>query len=1114
MISENDRALDILSFWHKIEFFIPFDLDDRMRGRDDRRNLWRARKDPASIVFRNTPEGKIVSGYTLYLGVFDKSDVKDIIRHTVAQTEPERIEDQQRADLDGRTCIASLRLDANACPLFESIEVSTLPWAVARVRSGGLKALTSDAFARARRGLADDMRNFEMNRPPPEAGADARPPLQPAEISALAGLVSDWSGFYPNDAHPEAAVVVYLKDAPKKAESQAPPADTDDDEDGADEDYNIGILNSFYIEDLEMVMADVAAGRLPDALRCFLTPVPETERQDLYTAEGRERIVRTLDPSRMNRGRWLGDPTQPMSLMQQFAINTARDRLAETGLVSVNGPPGTGKTTLLRDVIADNIVARARVLAGLNRAQEAFCTDQVTVSGRTEEVSLATLIPALTGYEMVVASTNNAAVENLSRDLPKQASIGGDSEFGYLQRVAHKVAAQKSNGHCRVLSEAEMPWGLIACALGRKANRRTFARRCFSDKIAPEARKTWAGDRRPLTLWEWRSEAKVPSFAEAVRAFRAADTEVETLIGQLTQFCDLHWRVIGHTGDSFCKTASQSLDQVRRNAATVEVAMHLARDEYEAGCAALAALREEERLLDRRTPPRWQMFFGSGAARDHRTRVRANADAQIQKAHDIADHKRKLLFEFAPAFEQATQMVRSAETQLCAAKHEWSRLAQSHDALVERYGAIGPPADLDELEEDRWQKTGLWHLPQLAQLRSNLFRMALLLHEAWLAEVAVPGGGFGRNLVACSQMLEHGVDGDPRALQTVWQSLFMVVPVVSTTFASCARQFRGLGAESIGWLLIDEAGQAVPQAAVGALHRAKRELVIGDPRQIEPVFTLPRRLIADLAALSPHTSNGAYSPDAVSVQFRADAGNPLGTKVQSEGDTATWIGSPLRVHRRCIDPMFGVANTIAYQNKMIFGLAHRLPGWDTAPFYGASAWIDISGRVEGRQTVPEQIDFVAGLLGETYAEFGQLPNLYLISPFKEVKENLIRKMQQSPLVWGTASRPPDSKLKGWLAARIGTVHTFQGKEEDTVIMILGADAQTQGAAAWAASKPNILNVALTRAKRRFYMVGDRGLWSGQRFFSDAACALPAVTQADFIRQVKDTWRVMSSAETG
>jgi hypothetical protein len=65
-----------------------------------------------------------------------------------------------------------------------------------------------------------------------------------------------------------------------------------------------------------------------------------------------------------------------------------------------------------------------------------------------------------------------------------------------------------------------------------------------------------------------------------------------------------------------------------------------------------------------------------------------------------------------------------------------------------------------------------------------------------------------------------------------------------------------------------------------------------------------------------------------------------------------------------------------------------------------------------------------------------------------------------------------------------------------------------------ASKPNILNVTLTRAKRRFYMVGDRSLWTRQQFFFDAARALPTGTEEDFMHRVNSTWNARLSCEKG
>jgi hypothetical protein len=59
-----------------------------------------------------------------------------------------------------------------------------------------------------------------------------------------------------------------------------------------------------------------------------------------------------------------------------------------------------------------------------------------------------------------------------------------------------------------------------------------------------------------------------------------------------------------------------------------------------------------------------------------------------------------------------------------------------------------------------------------------------------------------------------------------------------------------------------------------------------------------------------------------------------------------------------------------------------------------------------------------------------------------------------------------------------------------VVLVLGCDATTAGAARWDGESPNLLNVAITRARNLVYVIGDQNVCHNQGFIRDLQRRLP------------------------
>ncbi|WP_164463753.1 AAA domain-containing protein [Niallia circulans] len=113
------------------------------------------------------------------------------------------------------------------------------------------------------------------------------------------------------------------------------------------------------------------------------------------------------------------------------------------------------------------------------------------------------------------------------------------------------------------------------------------------------------------------------------------------------------------------------------------------------------------------------------------------------------------------------------------------------------------------------------------------------------------------------------------AFPALIQNIFLITPVISTTFASAQTFLRDIKHPgTLGTLIVDEAGQAQPQMAVGALMRCRRAIIVGDPKQIEPVVTEETDMIKSLITSDLLTP---YQDKKISVQGFADYINSYGT---------------------------------------------------------------------------------------------------------------------------------------------------------------------------------------------------------------------------------------------
>ena len=840
---------------------------------------------------------------------------------------------------------------------------------------------------------------------------------------------------------------------------------TADDGEGAQHAKNesVDILSSFYVEDLKRISKAWGAASVGKGLSQFMGAVTgkrKAERLDVREAGSTSAIHDALRPERIPMGRWPSDHALVFS--QQLAVNEAWRTLENNaGLFSVNGPPGTGKTTLLRDVVAAVVTNRA---AALIRTRNGNLGAKNSFKLGSVWVPYYPLHASLHGHSIVIATSNNGAAENVTLELPGIAAVPNRiaQRTDYFTDIARSVTGKDA-------------WALIAAPLGNRKNRAEFLTKFWWGDRAPKD----LGPTTPLTGLRGHLKAIIQGTApaldwdETVKQYKSAVAREQHLRGELSIKAKLPEQITGlrtrlasdnTTLLSAQRSASDRQDSLGQYNARIQALKHAVQHAQNGIEDAQRRVSEQQK-----NKPRFLLWISTlGRAQRQWTGHLQVLKQQVEIARSQCEmqqaalksqrHERdmhivtmvdldKRLASLQLQRQQTIDSLQASERQLHAAK--------------ETLGTAWPKesANLDERE-----RIEPWAQNDWLQAREDLFLASLAVHRAFVENHPTE---MLANLNLASDWLS-GKAMPPELARTALDSLCLVVPVISTTFASVPRMFANMVQESIGWLLIDEAGQALPHHAAGAIWRAKRTIVVGDPRQLEPVCSMPTAIEAKLASI--YNVDAHWWPSHTSAQSVADQSSRLGTLLTDDSGQQTWVGAPLRLHRRCDEPMFSISNQVAYAGMMVQG---KKGAADVS--LPSSRWFDVRADLGEGHWVPDEGQQAEAILNSLVKVHGvDRGQIALLSPFRDCAKKL----------------KALSAAYGLNDGKVGTVHTAQGKEADVLVLVLGGNPNSPGAKSWAAEKPNLVNVAVSRAKKRLYVVGNREQWAQQKHFATLADLLP------------------------
>jgi len=260
----------------------------------------------------------------------------------------------------------------------------------------------------------------------------------------------------------------------------------------------------------------------------------------------------------------------------------------------------------------------------------------------------------------------------------------------------------------------------------------------------------------------------------------------------------------------------------------------------------------------------------------------------------------------------------------------------------------------------------------------------------------------------------------------LWKNADAVVKeypiILSTTFSSCS----SLQGVTYDYLIMDEASQVDIATGALAFSCAKNAVIVGDLKQLPNVITKD----------SKERCDAIFNSYNLSQYYSFSENSFLKSVCGIFCDTPQTL---LREHYRCHPKIIGFCNQKFYNNELVI-MTEDYGEKDTLTVFKTVEGNHRRERVNQRQidvTIREALPVLSDLNSQ---------DVGIIAPYRDQVTAITQQLDSFP-------------------AEIDTVHKFQGREKDTILLTTVDDEATDFS-----DDPYMLNVAVSRAKKRLCLV--------------------------------------------